>query len=90
MKNADGGKTGEAYHSTRFSKLSNPASTFMPWKWMNSREIGSHVQAGETNILNKSFYSSVKAVTAWEPNKNTEHKHHGGIFNFDFSTDGYV
>ncbi|XP_046341010.2 DDB1- and CUL4-associated factor 10-like [Haliotis rufescens] len=78
------------YHSSRFSKPACPKSTFMPWKWLQSRETGSPIQTGETSKITKTFYSSVKAVNSWDPNRNTDHCHHGGIFNFDFSADGSV
>ncbi|XP_046545445.1 DDB1- and CUL4-associated factor 10 homolog [Haliotis rubra] len=76
------------YHSSRFSKPACPTSTFMAWKWLQSRETGSPIQVGETSKITKTFYSSMKAVNSWDPNRNTDHCHHGGIFNFDFSADG--
>ncbi|KAJ8317139.1 hypothetical protein KUTeg_005043 [Tegillarca granosa] len=65
---------------------------FMPWKWLRRRETGhSNVHRGgfsESEMLNTALYSNFKALHTWDPSKTVQDTHHGGIFNFDFSTDG--
>lgn len=59
--------------------------------WLQRREIGHQPRSGQATSLTKNLYSSVQVVSFYSPFSNhSDGQHHGGIFNFDFSTDGYV
>ncbi|XP_064630318.1 DDB1- and CUL4-associated factor 10-like [Lineus longissimus] len=68
-----------------------PRVKFRPHEWLASREVG----GGKNRFPCKSellpgLYGSVREVHSWNPQQTVKHTHHGGIFNFDFSTDGSV
>ena len=56
--------------------------------WLNDREIGQKSDKGTKDRLATTLYGSVKQVRTWNPQEHPDHSHHGGIFNFDFATDG--
>ena len=57
-------------------------------RWLRSRELGAKATLGHSNNVSRQLYSSVEKVRSWNPMHTTDHTHHGGIFNFDFSKDG--
>ncbi|XP_014769417.1 DDB1- and CUL4-associated factor 10 homolog [Octopus bimaculoides] len=65
-------------------------STFEPWRWQRKRELGLKHALGDLSQMYCGLYSSFEAVQTWEPDKTSEHTHHGGIFNFDFSPEGSI
>ena len=54
------------------------------------RELGHKTRPGTKDRLQHHVYSSIKCVRSWEPEKTCADTHHGGLFNFAFSTDGWV
>ncbi|CAI9732619.1 DDB1CUL4-associated and CUL4-associated factor 10-like [Octopus vulgaris] len=65
-------------------------SPFEPWRWQRKRELGLKHALGDLSQMYCGLYSSFEAVQTWEPDKTSEHTHHGGIFNFDFSPEGSI
>ena len=59
-----------------------------PWKWIRQRELGGKGGDGNRDSVMKTLYSSIVSVREWEPGKTVGDQAHGGIFNFDFSSDG--
>ena len=56
--------------------------------WLRSREMGLQSPLGHSDQFKTMLYSSVDVQGFWDPvNRSTEGSY-GGIFNFDFSTDG--
>ena len=58
-------------------------------RWLSNREVGQKPQRGTKDRLAAGLYGSIKQVRSWNPKEHQDHSHHGGIFNFDFATDGY-
>ena len=56
--------------------------------WITSREIGNKQKNGTKDKLTCGLYGSIKQVRSWDPKEHPDNTHHGGIFNFDFATDG--
>ena len=57
--------------------------------WLRDREMGLQPPLGHNDQFKTMLYSSVDVHGFWDPvNRSTEGSY-GGIFNFDFSTDGY-
>lgn len=66
-----------------------------PWNngsvaFLQGRELGKPLAVGQYNRYVSNMYRSVDVVHYWDPAKTSTNTHHGGIFNFDFSTDGYA
>lgn len=61
-------------------------------RWLRAREIGckTTIGLGHQNRISKQLFSSIAKVRSWNPADTVKDTHHGGIFNFDFSQDGYV
>ena len=58
--------------------------------WLRNREHGKRPVLGTKSLFHSQLYSSVQCVNQWNPSKTVDETHHGGIFNFDFSPDGYA
>jgi len=66
--------------------------------WLNQREIGlakggagigvGGAGNGYSKKLCHALYSALDCVRVWNPIDTVDHTHHGGIFNFDFTSDG--
>ena len=69
-------------------------------RWIFQRELGN---VSEQRFSRRSIYGlpnqaqvesylfpQIRCVRSWNPIKTTDNTHHGGIFNFDFSPDGYA
>lgn len=62
-------------------------------KWLSGRELGEGGCLGQASLkssLCQDIYSSFRCLRMWSPQNSVCHMHHGGIFNFDFSLDGFV
>ena len=57
-------------------------------RWLSNRAIGQKCERGTKDGLAEQLYGSIKHVRSWNPKEHSDHTHHGGIFNFDFATDG--
>lgn len=57
----------------------------MNTSWLYKRETGIKFPLGTADKLAKSFYSSFSSVKGQE----AENNRHGGVFNLEFSPDGY-
>ncbi|KAK7109125.1 DDB1- and CUL4-associated factor 10 homolog [Littorina saxatilis] len=58
--------------------------------WLQSREIGVQPPLGHRDRVSKMLYSSVDIQSFWDPTTASDKGSYGGIFNFDFATDGSV
>ena len=54
------------------------------------REYGFKGRQGENARLQNSLATATKVHLTWDPKSTIDHTDHGGVFNFDFSKDGYV
>ena len=74
------------------SKLDMAASKHQGFRsvpdWLMRRTIGSHVAVGLNRGLDRILYNSLTCVRTWNPLESCHATDNGGIFNFDFSTDG--
>lgn len=66
--------------------------------WLEKRSVGLATGAAGAGVggvgnshsstLCHNLYSALDCVRVWNPSDTVKHTHHGGIFNFDFTSDG--
>lgn len=57
--------------------------------WLRDREMGRRSSIGATNKINREMYSTVRPISQWESTMSSKVAMPGGIFNLEFSPDGY-
>ena len=61
-------------------------------RMVTTREIGGSARrtwrVGRQDRFHNQLSLSTRCVRSWDPRENVDNTHHGGIFNFGFSTDG--
>lgn len=57
--------------------------------WLRQRELGHRRPLGDTDRFSKELYSSIMPCTCWDHSEHLRNALHGGVFNLEFSPDGY-
>lgn len=58
-------------------------------KWLRNRELGNRPAVGDTDKVLKEMYSTIRPISQWESFMSSKSAIPGGIFNLEFSPDGY-
>ena len=79
--------------ATSLAVLGTPAFDLKQWHmlremgWANWRPAAGRMARGH---LWPHIYHHIDKFKSFHPGRTVNHTHHGGIFNFDFSTDGWL
>lgn len=58
-------------------------------KWLRNRELGIKPVLGSNDKVLQEMYSSIRPISQWESFMSSKAAVPGGIFNLEFSPDGY-
>lgn len=59
-------------------------------KWLRNREIGHKNVPGTSDKMYREMYSTIRPIASWESYMSSKVAVPGGIFNLEFSPDGYI
>lgn len=59
-------------------------------KYIRQRELGMQFPLGHTDKFYKTLYTSVQPTTSWDHKDSIKTGAHGGVFNLEYSPDGYL
>lgn len=59
-------------------------------RFIRQRELGVQFPLGYTDQFYKTLYTSVQPTTSWDHNDSITSANHGGVFNLEYSPDGYI
>lgn len=58
--------------------------------WLRDRELGVKRRLGFEDAFSEKLYYSLLPCNSWDQFQHTSNKIHGGVFNLEFSPDGFV
>lgn len=58
-------------------------------KWLRNREMGHKPTPGTNDRVLREMYSTIRPISQWESFMSSKAAVPGGIFNLEFSPDGY-
>ena len=58
-------------------------------KWLRDRELGNRPDPGSNDLMQREMYSTIRPISQWESFMSSKAAIPGGIFNLEFSPDGY-
>lgn len=65
----------------------------MLYSWIQNRNLGLKNNIGDIDRINKTIYASIQQSVSWgdtDIQSDDGNLSHGGVFNLEFSHDGYV
>lgn len=71
------------------TKIKSDESTSGRLCWLRERELGIKFSLGHVDRFHKTLYSSTQAVDSWNQGEDIKKTKYGGVFNLEYSPDGY-